>query len=303
MSEAESPLESVAPAPEVRPGRALAEARARRNQTVVEIAQQLKLSASQVEALEADDYGKLPGPVFVRGFVRNYARLMELDSEALIAGLALPNDPLTAGAALPHSHNIPFPDGRGPRWPIFAVAIAVLAAIVVLFEFIYSPPQVVTANNPDAVKAVEVPPGGAPVTEAAPVGTPLPPAAPSAPVTTEPVAEPATPPVTSPAAPAVTPPPVSSAVTPAPSSSPAKLAGVAELKMTFDGQSWVEVRDRDDRIVFSQLNPAGAVQLVQALPPLNIVIGNASGVKVIYNGKAVDLAPHTRVEVARLTLN
>ena len=72
--------------------------------------------------------------------------------------------------------------------------------------------------------------------------------------------------------------------------------------MVFDTQSWVEVRDREDRIVFSQLNPEGAVQIVQGLPPLNVVIGNASGVRVTYNGRQVDLAPHTKIEVARLTL-
>lgn len=279
MSESDTPVEPVTPAPETRPGRALAEARTRRNQTVVEIAQQLKLSASQVVALEADDYSKLPGPVFVRGFIRNYARLMDLDSETLIAGLTLPQDPLAAGSALPHSHNIPFPDGRGPRWPIFAVAIAVLAAIVVLFEFIYSEPPAATVETP-APKAVDAPPGGAATPEVVPLIVPppqVPAEAPSAPAVTEPAVQPAQP--------------------------PAKRAGAAEVKMAFQGQSWVEVRDRDDRIVFSQLNPAGAVQLVQAQPPLNVVIGNASGVKVIYNGKPVDLTPHTKVEVARFTLD
>lgn len=280
MSEAESPVESAAPAPALRPGRVLAEARGRRNQTIAEIAQQLKLSASQVEALEADDYARLPGPVFVRGFVRNYARLMDLDSETLIAGLTLPQDPLTAGAALPHSHNIPFPDGRGPRWPIFAVAIAVLAAIVVLFEFIYSAPPAAVVNTPEPKADVQQPGSVITTPEVPPVAAPeqAPAMAPSGPAVTEPATEPASPP-------------------------PAKKAGVAEVKMAFEAQSWVEVRDRDDRIVFSQLNPAGAVQHVQAQPPLNVVIGNASGVKVIYNGKPVDLAPHTRVEVARFTLD
>jgi len=275
MSESEAPVESAAPAPGLRPGRALAEARGRRNQTIAEIAQQLKLSATQVEALEADDYAKLPGPVFVRGFVRNYARLMELDSEALIAGLTLPQDPLTSGASLPHSHNIPFPDGRGPRWPIFAVAIAVLAAIVVLFEFFYSSPPATVVDTPQPKANDSQPVTSTP--DAAPLTAPQPVIVPSAPAATEPV-EPASVP-------------------------PAKRAGVAEVKMAFDAQSWVEVRDRDDRIVFSQLNPAGAVQHVQGQPPLNVVIGNASGVKVIYNGKPVDLSPHTRVEVARFTLD
>jgi cytoskeleton protein RodZ len=282
MSEAETPVESVTATPEPRPGRTLAEARERRNQTIAEVAQQLKLSATQIEALEADDYARLPGPVFVRGFVRNYARLMELDSEALVAALALPQDQSPAGAAIPHSHNIPFPDGRGPRWPIYAVGIAVLAAIVVLFEFIFStPPAAVVTTVPPRQEASlpretsPAPPQPGAVAD----GAQAPEMAVSAPVATEPLA-------TEEAAP----------------SAPAKRSGLAELQFAFDNQSWVEVRDRDDRIVFSQLNPAGAVQHVQGRPPLNVVIGNARGVRVNYNGRPVDLAPHTRVEVARFTL-
>lgn len=278
MSEAETPVESAAaePAPGVRPGRVLAEARGRRNQTVAEIAQQLKLSATQVEALEADDYARLPGPVFVRGFVRNYARLMELDGEALVGGLTLPQDPLAAGAAIPHSHNIPFPDGRGPRWPIYAALIAVLAAVVVLFEFIYSgtPAAVAPKGDDQPSAAATVVPQ-----QAIPVPVTVQPLDVSTPAATEPAAESEPPPA-----------PVT------------QRTGAAEIKLVFDTQSWVEVRDRQDRIVFSQLNPKGATQVVQGQPPLNVVIGNAHGVRVMYNGRPVDLAPHTRVEVARLTL-
>lgn len=283
MSEAESPVEPAAIAPEQRPGRTLAEARGRRNQTIAEVAQQLKLSATQVEALEADDYARLPGPVFVRGFVRNYARLMELDSEPLVAGLTLPQDQTAAGAAVPHSHNIPFPDGRGPRWPIYAAAIAVLAGLVVLFEFIFSgpPAAVVTAVSPKS-ETVQTRDASS-VPQAGPMVVPLqaPATVMSAPVATEPAAVEAAPPA----------PPA-----------PAKRSGLAEMQFVFDTQSWVEVRDREDRIVFSQLNPAGAVQHVQGQPPLNVVIGNARGVRVNYNGRPVDLAPHTRVEVARFTV-
>ena len=293
MSEADIPVESAvavtAPEPALRPGRVLSEARLRRNQTVAEIAQQLKLSASQVEALEADDYSRLPGPVFVRGFVRNYARLMDLDGEALVAGLTMPLDPLAAGAAIPHSHNIPFPDGRGPRWPIYAILIAVLAGAVVLFEFFYaSPPAAVTvAPSPKSEETAPVAPVVAPAVLQPRIDV-------SATAATAPVAE---------AAPA----PVAPVPAPAPAAAPvpapaAKPAGAAELKMVFERQSWVEVRDREDRIVFSQLNPAGAVQIVQGVPPMNVVIGNASGVKVTYKGRSVDLAPHTKVEVARFTL-
>src|SRR5438477_12689561 len=51
------------------------------------VAQQLKLAPRQVRALEEDDYAKLPGRTFVRGFVRNYARAFGLDAEDLVARL------------------------------------------------------------------------------------------------------------------------------------------------------------------------------------------------------------------------
>lgn len=302
MSETDTTVESAAPVPApepaVRPGRTLADARTSRNQTVAEIALQLKLSVSQVEALEADDYARLPGPVFVRGFVRNYARLMELDGEALVAGLKMPLDPLAAGAAIPHSHNIPFPDGRGPRWPIYAALIAVLAVIVVLFEFIYSSPPAEVTDAPAPPAPVVAQPVFPPQSDV------------SAVMATQPVAEPAQPaPVSVPVA---VPPPMP-AQAPAPVSAPptqqipvaapeAKRAGAVEMKMIFEKQSWVEVRERDDRIVFSQLSPAGAVQIIQVVPPLNVVIGSASGVKVTYKGRSVDLTPHAKNEVARFTL-
>ena len=71
---AESELPQALPA-----GEQLAAARANRGLSITEIAQHLKLSPWQVEALEAGDHRRLPSPVFVRGFIRNYARLVKLD--------------------------------------------------------------------------------------------------------------------------------------------------------------------------------------------------------------------------------
>jgi len=51
------------------------------------VAQQLKLAPRQVRAIEEDDYARLPGRTFVRGLVRNYARLVHLDADALLASL------------------------------------------------------------------------------------------------------------------------------------------------------------------------------------------------------------------------
>ena len=49
------------------------------------VAQQLKLAPRQVKAIEEEDFSHLPGRTFVRGFVRNYARLVRLDTDTVIA--------------------------------------------------------------------------------------------------------------------------------------------------------------------------------------------------------------------------
>ncbi len=62
----------------------LAAARRSANMSVTEVATQLRRGVNQVEALEADDYQRLPGATFVRGLIRNYAKLVNIDAEAVI---------------------------------------------------------------------------------------------------------------------------------------------------------------------------------------------------------------------------
>jgi cytoskeleton protein RodZ len=78
--------------------------------------------------------------------------------------------------------------------------------------------------------------------------------------------------------------------------------GERTLKFLFRGESWVEVRDSRGRVLFQQLNPAGTEAEVTAKPPFSIVVGNAPEVQMQMNGGAYDLAPHTRVAVARFTV-
>lgn len=61
-------------------GEQLRQAREALGLQVGDIAQTLKLGSRQVEALESGDWQHLPGQTFIRGFVRNYARLVQVDS-------------------------------------------------------------------------------------------------------------------------------------------------------------------------------------------------------------------------------
>ena len=86
------PVPGAAPAPvgdeaPPGPGASLAHARQALGWSVVEVARQLKLHPRQVEALEKDAFDSLRSPIYVRGFARNYARLVGADVPALMRAL------------------------------------------------------------------------------------------------------------------------------------------------------------------------------------------------------------------------
>ncbi|MBC7945497.1 MAG: helix-turn-helix domain-containing protein [Burkholderiales bacterium] len=79
------------------PGQRLAAAREARGLSIEDVVRHTKLSRRQVMALESDAHDQLPGPVFVRGFMRNYARHLQLDPAPLLATL----DAKSAPAVIP----------------------------------------------------------------------------------------------------------------------------------------------------------------------------------------------------------
>ena len=123
------------------PGKLLAEARQAQNLSVADVARQLKLSVHQVEALEAGAFERLPGSVFVRGFIRNYARFLKLDAESLLRSVAecLPRE--EPRPAAPPSQEIPFPTGAPRRWPAYAALALVVVIALAAYEFFLSEPQ------------------------------------------------------------------------------------------------------------------------------------------------------------------
>ena len=74
------------------------------------------------------------------------------------------------------------------------------------------------------------------------------------------------------------------------------------LVMTFPVEAWVEVNDGNDRRLFFGLVQPGRTLEFEAPPPVRVLLGRTGGVSVRYNGKEVDLGPHTEKGVARFTL-
>ncbi len=80
--------ESLQPAQAVSPGKQLAEAREGLGLTQEEVAQALKITVHFVRAIEADDFDRLPGDTFARGYLRLYAELLALDAAPLLEAIA-----------------------------------------------------------------------------------------------------------------------------------------------------------------------------------------------------------------------
>lgn len=67
-----------------RPGAQLAAVRTAKGYTTEDIASRLNLRVHVIELLEADDYSKMPNSVFIKGYLRAYAKLVDLNADALL---------------------------------------------------------------------------------------------------------------------------------------------------------------------------------------------------------------------------
>lgn len=293
-------------------GALLRQAREARGLKVEEIAQTLKLGIRQVEAIEADRWETLPGATIVRGFVRNYARLVQIDAAPLMAQLdsvlAKPVDTLAVPETRPENVTTSTISGnRRDRTVVFAglglVGLALAAYLLLPNDL--SALRDNTQSLLDSLSRKEAP-KPAETTEA--VAAPAASGAAPTPAAGEPVFPPGatpqqimnpqavTPAETAPTAPAAAP------AVPVVPANAAPLAGAPQMRFIFDKDSWLEVRDRDNKVVFSQKLGGGAEQMVSGNGPLSLVIGYAPGVRLFWRGQAVDLAPHTKGDVARLVL-
>jgi len=161
-----------------------------------------------------------------------------------------------------------------------------------------SPPETpaspaVSLSVPPAASTLS--PVPAPATEnAPPPASPAPPATPSAQVAAPPPAA------------TTAPPPVSASVpaekTASADAAPKAKKNAGSIELTVGERSWIDIRDRSQVLLLGNF-AAGSRQSVSGVPPFRVVIGNAKGVKLSYNGKAVDVGRYQSRNIARFNLN
>ncbi|NVZ25957.1 helix-turn-helix domain-containing protein [Pseudomonas gingeri] len=324
----------VVAATRVNPGETLRQARESNGWTLAEVALKLNLTTTSLSNLEAGAFDKLPGHTFARGYIRAYAKLLGMDQTVLVQQFDQCTGTDSQGSNVHALGRIEEPV-RVSHTILRIVSLLLLIAVIgggfvwwqdqaslrskdqaaISMEHVEvesadgttqihpidePEDQAVAENqsNPEATPGepstetqAEAPAPSAPVAPATPVVVPVPHAAQSLVVPPQPAPTPVSP--VSPSAP-VNGAPATAAAAP--------VAGAGQVHVTFVADCWTQVTDGGGKVLFSGLKRKGDILEVSGKPPFAVRLGYAKGAQITYNGQAVDVAPFTSGETARLKL-
>jgi cytoskeleton protein RodZ len=286
------------------PGAIVRAQRESRGLTQQDIADTLNLGVRVVADMETENWARLPAPAFTRGYLRAYAKLLDIDPDvvanAFDAAASRGEARSAALTSMQHSQRRGLADlsQKHPGAVLTSAVAGVVCAVAIVLWAVW--PEV---EKSEAVAAKQ---------PAGPAEAVLPKKAqPTA--TTEPTAAEPTPSDAQPAAAtAASATPVAAAATPTvdPRHVPHDDGGAHRitsdgndrLNFAFTDDCWVEIKDAKGSSVYSDLSKSGDALELIGRPPFHILLGNAPAVTLAFNGERVALSPHTRNNVGTLVL-
>ncbi len=333
------------------PGRVLRSAREALGLSRREIAEALNLLESTVVAIEDDDAARQPEPVFLRGYVRNYAKLLRLDPEPLVAALNSERRPASTPVKVPK----PLTSNRW-LWPVGGALLATLILVATVVYVLDAPtlsttelddgasvddaviedageaevglenvvakvdrwdpsiPPAVVASTPS-----ETPLGGSVVDGASESGiaaadgsgAQLSDADDSSESVINPLDAALIEPTSVSAEAAIeagddVDPGALNGSVPAGSVTtikPRRLnRGTDQIRLDFADNCWVRVKDSTGKMLFSDMGRAGGAMELTGTGPFDLLLGNAPGTTLKWNGEPIALQPFMRNNVATLKL-
>ena len=267
--------------------------------SLLHISEKTRIGLRYLEALEAGDFKQLPGAIFARSFVRQYAEIVGTDVGALESELQqiFPSDdifpsldPPPAGALKASLPNETLLAANGPIWKRLPLTTISLASALAISSLLYIGWQQMVLRSETREPAV--------------------------------VQSPVKPPVSKPSQPGVQadPPPLSSSVLPAAvrSTEPVPMAGPAKplteltapagnggstvaLRLVASEETWVSIA-ANGRFLFSGILQPHEERTVNGVETARMVIGNSGGVDVITDGRSIGpIGPQGSVRVVMLT--
>lgn len=310
---------SAATAPSVSVGQLLSSARTAAGFTVPEVANKLNLTVTVIECLEQERFAQLPGTTFARGYIRSYAKLLGLDASQLVQSF---DQQIGSTADVNEVHTIDRVGesrrfSRGMlQFGLFLLLLLVAAAVYYGWQSrqanealasqkkpVFERVEVERADGSMHVQTLDELEDQAVALVLENHSTDL-----NSPELADPAdVEPA---LSESSVSAVTQLPAEAAdagpvvvsteeYTPEPTQV-AEGTGVAQMSFTND--CWLRVLDADGTQLAGGLKRGGEQLTVTGKAPLDVHLGYAKGVSIVYNGKAVDFSAAVSGETARIKL-
>lgn len=286
-------------------GQMLRQAREQRQVSLQSLAGALKVPAHKLQALEEDRWDLLTDSVFTRSLALSVCRVLQIPSAPVMAGL--PKHEAAKLASNPEGINTPFKEktlrslmsptqdsGSGSAVKLgVAVLIAAIGGAGLYFLPQWQEAQDAAGSETHLSEAAPAEPLFMPAPEAAaPAATEAAAAVEAAPAVAEKAA------AAAPAAPVAAAP--SSAVEPAAAPVVTPAANGTQLRFTANAETWVQVRDAQQRVVMEKILKSGEVfEDMAAGRPLHVVVGNAGATTLQIDGAAFDLVAAAKNNVAR----
>jgi len=267
------------------------EAREARGLTLTEASTSTRILLRYLQALEEGDLDQLPGDVYARGFIRNYAQFLDLPADEMILlyrrerGAPTERIKVVPAAVPPRTHSCLIPSA-------FVSFFAILVLLGVLY-LVAQTAGLMRPNNPIALGPTAT--SAVPTATQFPTSTIQPSGVPPSPLppTATPTVDPAQP----------SPPPNAA---PSPGASPTANPSaplVVEVRIVPNAArgSWMEVRV-DGRPDYTGTLLANASRTFQAQNEVFLVVGDASAVELVVNGQSRGLMGTVQGGVARQTI-
>ena len=287
----ELPQNSTVPLGLSTPGDYMRQARMALGLSIEAVAARLKISPANLLALESDQFERLPGETFVRGYIRAYAKLLGIDCDAALANykdylLAL-RDTTVQVTRDQDTENKTIPLSRRRQIAVVLTAIVIVVVLSVVFSLsdrgelsLGANTALISDEQSRSVEPSALPSEGLSQDEGENSQL-INDAAVDQKTAVEVISD-------------------AREVKALAAATPTPMKSVDDqLLLSFSSECWVEIADARGDVLFTDIKQAGESLSLEGKAPFNMMLGDVRNVKIVLNGETVIISPQNNSKALR----